>query len=166
MRLRDQLLSLTLEHLELVLVAIAVAAALAIPGAILLTRRAGLRRGMVGFANIVQTVPSLALFGFLVPITHLGFRTAEIGLISYTLLILVRNIVTSIDGVPAAVKEAADGMGYTPLRRFFAVDLRLATPGIVAGVRIASESFFTIPCATANSAGCWPKSHLPESSSA
>jgi osmoprotectant transport system permease protein len=91
-------------------------------------------------ANVLYTIPSLALFAFLIPITHLGFRTAEIGLVSYTLVILVRNIVAAIDGVPDAVKEAADGMGYTPLRRFFAVDLRLATPTIVAGLRIASVS--------------------------
>ena len=92
---------------------------------------------ILSFSNVLYTIPSLALFGFLIPITHLGFKTAEIGLVSYTLLILIRNIVTSIDGVPDAVKEAADGMGYTRWRRFFGVDLRLATPGIVAGVRIA-----------------------------
>ncbi len=93
---------------------------------------------LLSATNVLYTIPSLALFGFLIPITHLGFRTAEIGLVSYTLFILTRNIVTGIDGVPAAVKESADGMGYTPWRRFFAVDLRLATPAIVAGVRIAS----------------------------
>jgi osmoprotectant transport system permease protein len=89
-------------------------------------------------ANILYTIPSLALFGFLIPITHLGFRTAEIGLVSYTLLILTRNIVTGIDGVSVAVKESADGMGFTRWRRFLSVDLRLATPAIIAGVRIAS----------------------------
>jgi osmoprotectant transport system permease protein len=88
--------------------------------------------------NVIYSIPSLALFGFLIPITGLGFRTAEIALVSYTLLILVRNMVTAIDGVPDAVREAADGMGYTRWRRFFQVDLRLATPAIVAGVRIAS----------------------------
>ena len=72
------------------------------------------------------------------PITGFTRTTAEIGLVSYTLLILIRNTVAGVDGVPAAVKEAADGMGYTPARRFFAVDLRLATPAIVAGLRIAA----------------------------
>jgi osmoprotectant transport system permease protein len=93
---------------------------------------------VLSFSNVLYTIPSLALFGFLVPITHLGFRTAVIGLVSYTLLILVRNLVTAIDGVPDAVKEAADGMGYTRWRRFFAVDVRLATPTIIAGLRIAT----------------------------
>jgi len=88
--------------------------------------------------GLLYTIPSLALFGFLVPITGLGTLTAEIGLVSYTLLILVRNMVAGIDGVPAAVKEAADGMGYTRSRRFASVDLRLATPAIVAGLRVAA----------------------------
>jgi osmoprotectant transport system permease protein len=95
---------------------------------------------ITSLANVLYTIPSLALFAFLIPITHLGFVTAEIGLVSYTLVILVRNIIAAIDGVPDAVKEAADGMGFTGLRRFFAVDLRLATPTIVAGLRIASVS--------------------------
>jgi osmoprotectant transport system permease protein len=89
-------------------------------------------------AGFLYTIPSLALFSFLVTITGFTTTTAEIGLVSYTLLILIRNIVAGVDGVPGAVKEAADGMGFTPLRRFFVVDLRLATPTIVAGVRIAA----------------------------
>ena len=88
--------------------------------------------------GILYTIPSVALFGFLIPFTGLGFRTAEIALVSYTLLIIVSNIVTGVDGVSPAVKEAADGMGYTRWRRFFAIDLRLAVPAIVAGVRVAS----------------------------
>jgi osmoprotectant transport system permease protein len=104
---------------------------------------------ILGFSNVLYTIPSLALFGFLIPITHLGFRTAIIGLVSYTLLILVRNIVTAFDGVPDAVDEAADGMGYTRWRRFFAVDLRLATPGIIAGVRIASVTTVGLVTVTA-----------------
>lgn len=88
--------------------------------------------------GLLYTIPSLALFTFLIPYTGLGFTTAEVGLVSYTLLILVRNIVAGIDAVPAAVTEAADGMGYTRLRRVLTVDLRLATPTIVAGLRIAS----------------------------
>jgi osmoprotectant transport system permease protein len=100
-------------------------------------------------AGILYTIPSLALFFFLVPITGLGFRTAEIGLVSYTLLILVRNIVAGVDGVSPAVKEAADGMGFTRTRRFFAVDLRLATPAIVAGLRIATVTVVGLVTVTA-----------------
>jgi osmoprotectant transport system permease protein len=99
--------------------------------------------------GILYTIPSLALFAFLVPITGLGTVTAEIGLVSYTLLILVRNIVAGVDGVPAAVKEAADGMGYTPWRRVAAVDLRLATPAIVAGLRIAAVTTIGLVTITA-----------------
>ncbi|MFP3906711.1 MAG: ABC transporter permease [Acidimicrobiales bacterium] len=87
--------------------------------------------------GFLYTIPSLALFAFLVPLFGLGFVPAQVALVSYTLLILIRNIVAGVDGVPAAVKEAADGMGYGALRRFFAVDLRLATPTIIAGIRIA-----------------------------
>ena len=88
--------------------------------------------------GVLYTIPSLALFVLLVPWTGFTTLTGEIGLVSYTLLILIRNIVAGVDGVPAPVKEAADAMGYRPMRRFFAVDLRLATPAIVAGLRIAT----------------------------
>jgi osmoprotectant transport system permease protein len=84
------------------------------------------------------SIPSLALFAFLVPITGLGFRTALIALTSYTLLILLRNIVAGVDDVPQSVKDAADGMGFEPWRRFLAVDLRLATPAIIGGLRVAT----------------------------
>jgi osmoprotectant transport system permease protein len=90
------------------------------------------------FAGVLYTIPSLALFALLVPLTGLTTLTAEIGLVSYTLLILVRNIVAGIDGVPPAVRDAAVAMGYTPARMFFEIELPLATPVIVAGLRIAT----------------------------
>jgi osmoprotectant transport system permease protein len=86
----------------------------------------------------LYTIPSLALFVILIPWTGFTTLTGEIGLVSYTLLILIRNIVAGVDGVPSSVKEAADAMGYRPARRFFAVDLRLAIPAIIAGLRIAT----------------------------
>lgn len=89
-------------------------------------------------AGILYTIPSIALFAFLVPFTGLSLLTAEIGLVSYTLLILIRNIVAGIDGVPAAVIESARGMGYTDRRLFWRVQVPLALPVIVAGVRIAA----------------------------
>jgi osmoprotectant transport system permease protein len=89
-------------------------------------------------AGLLYTIPSLALFAFLVPFTGLSFLTAEIGLVSYTLLILVRNIVTGIDGVPADVREAAVAMGLTSRQRLFRVELPLAVPVIMAGIRIAT----------------------------
>lgn len=89
-------------------------------------------------AGILYTIPSLALFALLVPLTGLSTTTAEIGLISYTLLILIRNIVAGIDGVSPEVREAALGMGYTRRRLFLEIELPLALPVIVAGIRIAA----------------------------
>ncbi len=87
---------------------------------------------------MLYTIPSLALFAFFVPITGFTILTAEIGLVSYTLLILVRNIVAGIRGVDPAVREAALGMGYGRRRLFFEIELPLALPVIVAGIRIAA----------------------------
>jgi osmoprotectant transport system permease protein len=126
------------QHVQLTVVAVVIGLLISSALAAIALRFRWTFGPILSMTNVLYTIPSLALFGFLIPITHLGFRTAEIGLVSYTLLILVRNIVTGIDGVPDPVKEAADGMGYTRWRRFVAVDVRLATPAIVAGVRIAS----------------------------
>ena len=148
-RFGGEILSLTLEHLELVLVSIAVATLLAVPGAILLTRRAGLRRGMLGIANIVQTVPSLALFGFLLPIPFIGGigkHTATIALCLYAILPILRNTLVGILGVDAAVRESAVAMGMTPNQVLRQVELPLALPSILAGVRIATVT--TIGTAT------------------
>lgn len=89
-------------------------------------------------AGILYTIPSIALFAFLVPFTGLSLLTAEIGLVSYTLLILIRNMVAGIDGVPQSVIESALGMGYTERRMFWRVQVPLALPVIVAGMRIAA----------------------------
>jgi osmoprotectant transport system permease protein len=126
------------QHFWLTIVAVFFGLLISTALAVVILRFRWTQAPILSATNVLYTIPSLALFAFLVPITHLGFRTAEIGLVSYTLLILTRNIVTGIDGVPAGVTEAADGMGYTRWRRFFSVDLRLATPAIIAGIRIAS----------------------------
>jgi osmoprotectant transport system permease protein len=133
----DEIWQRTREHFWLTIVAVGIGFVIAGGLALLALRFRWTYGPILGTTNVIYAIPSLALFGFLVPITGLGFRTAEIALVSYTLLILVRNMVTAIDGVPEAVREAADGMGYTRWRRFFGVELRLATPAIVAGVRIA-----------------------------
>ena len=148
-RFGGEVLSLTLEHLELVLVSIVVAALLAVPAAILLTRRAALRRGMMGLANVVQTVPSLALFGFLLPIPFIGGigkHTAIIALCLYAILPILRNTLVGILGVDAAVRESAVAMGMTPGQVLRQVELPLALPAILAGVRIATVA--TIGTAT------------------
>jgi osmoprotectant transport system permease protein len=145
----DELLSHTAEHLWLVLVAIAVAMAVALPGGVLLTRRAGWRRWVLGFANVMQTIPSLALFGFLLPLPFLGGigqRTAIIALVLYALLPILRNTLVGILGVDPAVRESAIAMGMTDRQLLFQVEMPLAAPTIVAGVRIAAVT--TIGTAT------------------
>jgi osmoprotectant transport system permease protein len=99
--------------------------------------------------GFLYTIPSLALFAFLVPITGFTVLTAEIGLVSYTLLILVRNIVAGIDGVDPAVVEAAKGMGYRGRRLFIEIELPLAVPVIVAGLRIAAVTTIGLVTVTA-----------------
>lgn len=128
----------TIEHLQLTGSAVAIGFVLAMGMALVSLRWRRAYPPLAALSGALYSIPSLALFGFLVPITGLGFRTAQIALVSYTLLILLRNIVTGIDSVPASVTEAADGMGYEPWRRFLAVDLRLATPAIVGGLRVAT----------------------------
>ena len=136
-----QLAGLTGEHLVLVLVSIVVACAIAIPGAILLSRRPRPRRVAVAFANILQTIPSLALFGFLIPIPligGIGKTTAIVALVVYALLPLVRNTLAGILGVDPAVRESAIAMGMTPGQVLRQVELPLAAPTIMAGLRIAT----------------------------
>ncbi|HTS30759.1 MAG TPA: ABC transporter permease [Bryobacteraceae bacterium] len=148
-RLVSEILSLSLEHLELVAVTIAIAAALALPGAVLLAGRARLRRWVVGFANIAQTIPSLALFGFLLPlplIGGIGKRTAIVALCLYALLPILRNALVGILGVDAAVRESAVAMGMTRSQILWQVELPLSVPSILAGLRIATVT--TIGTAT------------------
>jgi len=99
--------------------------------------------------GILYTIPSLALFAFLVPITGFTILSAEIGLVSYTLLILIRNIVAGVQGVDPAVREAALGMGYGPRRLFLEIELPLALPVILAGVRIAAVTTIGLVTITA-----------------
>jgi osmoprotectant transport system permease protein len=149
MSFSGEILSLTLEHIELVLISIVVAALIAVPGAILMTRRAALRRGMMGLANVVQTVPSLALFGFLLPLPFIGGigkHTAIIALCLYAILPILRNTLVGILGVDAAVRESAVAMGMTPNQILRQVELPLALPAILAGLRIATVT--TIGTAT------------------
>lgn len=148
-RLAAEMLSLSLEHLWLVLTSIVVAAAIAIPGAIALTRRADLRRWLLGFANIMQTIPSLALFGFLLPLPFvggIGKHTAIIALCLYALLPILRNTLLGILGVDAAVRESAVAMGMTRNQVLWQVEMPLAIPAILAGLRIATVT--TIGTAT------------------
>jgi osmoprotectant transport system permease protein len=147
--LAGDILDLTLEHLFLVSVAMGIAAALAIPAGILLTRRTFLQRWVLGFANVMQTVPSLALFGFLIPLPFLGGigqHTAIVALVLYALLPILRNTLTGILSVDPAVRESAIAMGMTGRQLLWEVEIPLATRTILAGLRIATVT--TIGTAT------------------
>lgn len=141
--------ALTLEHITLVLVSMAIAIALAVPGGILATRRAAWRPWLVGFANIMQTIPSLALFGFLIPVPligGIGKRTAIVALVLYALLPVLRNTLVGILGVDPAVRESAVAMGMTPGQLLWRVEMPLAARTILAGIRVATVA--TIGTAT------------------
>ncbi len=146
--LRD-ILDLSSEHFELVAVAILVAIAIAVPAGVLVTRRSSLRGPLLGFANVLQTIPSLALFGFLIPIPligGIGKRTAIIALILYALLPILRNTMIGILGVDPAVRESAVAMGMTGRQLLWQVELPLALHTILAGIRVATVT--TIGTAT------------------
>jgi len=135
------MLALIGQHLVLVLVSTGIAAALGLPLGIAMARRPRLARALLGVAGLLQTIPSLALFGFLIPLPFIGgigARTAIVALVLYALLPVLRNTYTGILQVDRAVVEAATGMGMTPSQRLRMVELPLALPVILAGLRIAA----------------------------
>ena len=134
----DDIWERTVQHLQLTAWAVAIGFVIAMAMALVSLRWRRAYAPLAGLSGALYSIPSLALFALLVPFTGLGFRPVLIALVTYTLLILLRNIVAGIDAVPRAVVEAADGMGYEPWRRFLAVDLRLAAPAIVGGLRVAT----------------------------
>ena len=134
----DNLWAATWEHIILTLIAVGVGMAISLALSLLALRWRKTYTPITWVAGLFYAIPSLALFAFLVPITGLTRLTSEIGLVSYTLLILIRNIVAGIDGVPESVLEAARGMGYTERRLLTDIQLPLALPVIIAGIRIAT----------------------------
>ncbi len=137
----DEVTTLTGQHLWMVLVSITVASALGIPAGVLITRMPALEKGILGFANVVQTIPSLALFGFLIPVPlvgGIGSSTAIVALILYALLPIIRSTYVGIKGVNPSVKEAGLGMGMTDLQLLWQVELPLALGVILAGIRVAA----------------------------
>jgi osmoprotectant transport system permease protein len=145
----SQIIDRTWEHLTLTGVSVGIGLVLSIALTVVVLRWRWTYAAITGFTGLLYTIPSLALFALLVPFTGLSATTAIIALTSYTLLILIRNIVAGIDGVPAAVKEAADGMGYTPRARFWRMEVPLALPVIVAGIRIATVTTVGLVTVTA-----------------
>lgn len=140
-RNRAEVLQLTLEHLALVAVAMAMAVVIGVPLGMAVSRRPLLRRWVLGTANVIQTVPSLALFGFLLPVPLLGgigSRTAIVALTLYALLPVLRNTYAGISGVDRAVIEAARGMGMTDRQVLWQVELPLSLGVILAGIRVAT----------------------------
>ena len=147
--LLPELMTLTAQHIMLVGMAMLLAAVIAIPLGILLSRRPAWRRAMLELVNVVQTIPSLALFGFLIPVPlvgGIGPHTAIIALVLYALLPMLRNTVTGIVNVDAHVRDSATALGMTDGERLWQVELPLAVPTILAGVRIATVT--TIGTAT------------------
>ncbi|MGI8608255.1 MAG: ABC transporter permease [Candidatus Dormibacteria bacterium] len=139
----------TLEHVILTVVAVLIGLVIATPLGLLAWRSPRWRDPILGFTGTLYVVPSLALFAFLIPFLGLTIFTAEVGLVSYTLLILVRNIVVGLDAVPPDVREAARGMGYSRSEQLLGVDLPLALPAIMAGVRIATVTTIGLVTVTA-----------------
>ncbi|MBW4594040.1 MAG: ABC transporter permease [Brasilonema angustatum HA4187-MV1] len=136
-----QILEHSLEHLLLVAISIGIATLIGIPLGILITRQQNLRAPVLGIANIMQTVPSLALFGLLIPIPvigGIGTVPAAVALILYSLLPLIRNTYTGITGVDPAIIEAGRGMGMTDKQLLLQVEIPLALGVILAGVRVAT----------------------------
>lgn len=136
----DDLASRTLQHLYLTGIAVVVGFAISFGLAVLSVRRRVVYGPIVAVTGLLYTIPSLALFPFFVVLTGLTDVTAEIPLVLYSLLIFVRNIVAGFDGVPGDVLEAADGSGYTGWTRFRRIEVPLALPLIVAGIRLATVS--------------------------
>ena len=136
-----EILELTLEHLKLVGISSFLAVLIGIPLGILITRWPALNKPVLGGANIIQTIPSLALFGFLLPAPWIGARADRLAILAlalYALLPLIRNTYAGIQGVDRAIVEAGRGMGMTDCQLLFHVELPLALGVIIAGVRVAT----------------------------
>jgi osmoprotectant transport system permease protein len=137
-RYGSEILQHTGEHLVLVVVAIAIATLVGIPLGILITRKAFLRQPVLVVANILQTIPSLALFGLLIPLLGIGAAPAIVALTLYSFLPIIRNTYTGITGIDPAIREAGRGMGMTDWQLLSQVEIPLAMSVILAGVRVAA----------------------------
>ena len=137
---RIEVLIRMLQHIGLVFASVGIAIVVGVPLGVLITRKKRLKAPVLGIANVVQTIPSLALFGFLlaVPFIGLGARNAIIALVAYSLLPIVRNTYAGIDGVDPSVRDAAVGLGMTDWQLLKMVELPLAMPVVLAGIRVAA----------------------------
>lgn len=137
------------QHIELTVIAVVAGLVIAVPLGVLAHRFAYLRVPFLGIFGAFYTIPSIAVFAFLIPYTGLSGTTAEIPLIGYNVLVLLRNVLVGLDEVPADVLDVADGMGYRRFARLLSVELPLALPAILAGLRIATVSTIGIVTITA-----------------
>jgi len=137
------------EHVELTVIAVGVGFVIAFALSLLILRLPRAEAPVTWITGTLYTIPSLALFALLIPYTGFTILTAEIGLVGYTLLILLRNIVRGVRGVPADVREAAVGMGYAPRQLLWQIELPLALAVIIAGVRVATVSTIGLVTVTA-----------------
>ncbi len=141
LRNRSQIFESSLEHIWLVAMAMLLAIGIGVPLGILVTRRPWLSKPVIGGANVAETIPSLALFGFLLPVPWLGDRADRLAIAAltlYALLPIIRNTAAGITGVDPAVREAARGMGMTDRQILFQVELPLSLSYLLAGVRVAT----------------------------
>lgn len=137
------------QHVTLTVVAVVGGLVISLPLGIAAHRWRPLRNPVLTTFGIFYTIPSIALFALLIPYTGLTAVTAEVGLIGYTVLILVRNVLVGLESVPPEIIDAADGMGYRPLARLIRIELPLAIPAIMAGVRIATVTTIGLVTITA-----------------
>jgi osmoprotectant transport system permease protein len=145
----DDMTVRTVKHIIFTGIAVGLGFAISLVLSLVIIRYRWTYGPITGVAGLLYTIPSLALFGLLIPITGFTVTTAEIALVSYTLLILVRNTVAGLDGVPSDVREAAVGMGFSPMQVLVKVDLPLALPVIVAGLRVATVTTIGLVTVTA-----------------
>jgi osmoprotectant transport system permease protein len=136
----DEIAHRAVEHVELTVIAVVVGLLISFPLALLAHRHGFFQTPVTWVASVIYTIPSLALISLLVTVTGFSYTTVVIPLIGYTLLILIRNILAGLDGVPADAKDAALGMGFSRRQILWRVEIPLAMPVIIAGIRIATVS--------------------------
>lgn len=134
----ERVLELTLDHIQLVGTAVLIAAAIGIPVGILISRVPFLQLPVLNVSGMLYTIPSLAFFAILIPYTGIGKTTAITALVAYSMLAIIRNTYVGMDEVDSSIKDAADGMGMTRIERLRYVELPLALPYILTGIRIAT----------------------------
>jgi len=136
----DELTAATVEHLRITIISVIIGALLALPLALVARRIHRLRATILGTATAIYTIPSLALFSLLLPFTGLTETTVIVGLVLYSLTVLVRAVLAGLDGVPEEVRGAGRGMGYSPNGLLWRVEMPLALPVLIGGLRIATVS--------------------------